>query len=846
MNNVKAVLLKVLVKFVKFSSGSFIILLMGAFLLLQSSSLIEDKAQLSSEELNQAKNAFKTLSEQLSSNSSSFNISLTSIELNSTAKMINHLWPHTVAHIATSEYGMLLSTSSRVNLLGEFYLNTRCIVTNSLTGTVEFDQCYVGSLPVNSWLVKLIMYQSLKVIVGSEFVRTFDIALSNIVFSEAGITTHGEKSRYLKENINASLYKFKEVAKSYSQTSDIDKSLIQLYINELSVINSNQFHDYLMVLFKLAAERSIDNDPVKENSAAIWALGAKFGSHHFSSIWEIEIPRNADKPFPQLRGREDLTKHFVYSAVLQLIGDSSLSFSIGETKELLDSLSGGSGYSFADLAADIAGLQFAEFVTSNERNALSVQGLLSNVDNEDVFFPFVHDFPEGLNEATFKRLLSSKYSGQYLEIRNEISARIDNLKLYNSGLGKDMQSLQETWSEPNQYGLDFYHKVDTHIHTKYSDGGYTVKQIADKAAQFGCEAVAITDHSDLDLKRVLSIEFFEDLKYAQQSHPYLTIIPGLEWNIPPLNGREHVTVLLPESSYLQDNLINFRKQFDHFNRYEAQLLSPITGLNWLNQLSNRENGAKPVLIYNHPNRKDFQTTENAHDFAYWRKHSNLVVGFSGAPGHQKMKNDKNGSYENSLKTINGWDPSVARTGGEWDKLLQKGYKVWAARAASDFHNTDMDYWPCEFSSTHVKSRSNSHNDILTGLRRGNIWAQHGSFVKKLSFTATVQNQVAQIGEEVVAEFGEEVLVELNVNLADLDWQGNEPQLNQVELVIITEDEIKSKTFDLNHKTDKQIKLQHRMTLASDKLIFRWRGTNKQIGQADYLFYTNPIKIKKRL
>lgn len=826
----------------------FVLLTLCAFSFLQTSSLIEDRTQLSINEIQQAKNTFKNISTQLSSDSSSFDITLTAAEVNSAAKMINYFWPQTAAHIAISDYGMLISTSSKINLSEDFFLNTRCLIAKSSAGFTEFNQCYIGSIPISGLLVKLIIHQSLKFILGNEFVKTFDIALNNVTYSEDVISTKGEKPQYLKRSVNASLYRFKEIAKMYSQTSNIDKSLIQIYLNELNLVNSNQFHDYVMPIFQLAADRSKSNDPIRENSAAIWALGVKFGSHHFSSMWTLELPSDTHSPFPQLRGRDDLTKHFVYSAVLQLIGDSNFSFSIGETKELLDSLAGGSGYSFTDLAADMAGLRFAEFITSSESNALWAQQLLSRIDDEGSFFPFTHDFPEGINQASFQRVLNSKNSQQYLNIKNEVSARIESLQLHNPylSLNREVKLFDEKWAEPNKYGLNFSHKIDTHIHTKYSDGGYSVKQIADKAVQYGCEAIAITDHSDLNLKGVLSTEFFDDLRNAQSRYPYLTIIPGLEWNIPPFNGREHMTVLLPKSSFIKERLLNFRNQFDHFNRYEEHLLSPLAGLHWLNDLSRDETQFMPVLLYNHPSRKDFQTSENIHDFLYWREHSKLVVGFSGAPGHQKLEMDKNGAYENRHKTIDRWDPSIANVGGEWDKLLQKGVKVWAARAPSDFHNTDMDYWPCEFSSTHVKSRSSDHNDILAGLKLGNFWAQHGGFIKELDFTVVTPDQTAQIGEEVTAKVGDEILVTLEAYLADTDWGGKSTQLHQAELIIITEDEIQSKTFDLEGDMGKEFKLQHRITFTSEHVIFRWRGVNRQTTHPDYLFYTNPIRVKKRL
>ena len=54
------------------------------------------------------------------------------------------------------------------------------------------------------------------------------------------------------------------------------------------------------------------------------------------------------------------------SAGIKLIADSGISFAAGEFKELLDALSGGSGFSFADLAADRAGTHFAKMAVGRD------------------------------------------------------------------------------------------------------------------------------------------------------------------------------------------------------------------------------------------------------------------------------------------------------------------------------------------------------------------------------------------------------------------------------------------------------------------------------------------------
>ncbi len=42
--------------------------------------------------------------------------------------------------------------------------------------------------------------------------------------------------------------------------------------------------------------------------------------------------------------------------------------------------------------------------------------------------------------------------------------------------------------------------IDLHIHSKYSDGSYTVKQLAEMASLNGIDIIAITDHDTIGVK----------------------------------------------------------------------------------------------------------------------------------------------------------------------------------------------------------------------------------------------------------------------------------------------------------------------------------------------------------
>ena len=192
---------------------------------------------------------------------------------------------------------------------------------------------------------------------------------------------------------------------------------------------------YLAARFADAAQRSNTvEQAITENRAALTALAIFFGSYKFNTIIgaipDSEIKhcqRRASKAF--LAGRKDLSLHFIYSAMIKIMSDSNISFTIGEFKELSDAFRGGSGFSFADLAADQAGIQFATFATQLNTVARLHEHteLLSNETN---FFPELNNFSEGISQQQLEQDYGGIEGESYLKLVDQIKARISELTLY--------------------------------------------------------------------------------------------------------------------------------------------------------------------------------------------------------------------------------------------------------------------------------------------------------------------------------------------------------------------------------------------------------------------------------
>jgi len=283
------------------------------------------------------------------------------------------------------------------------------------------------------------------------------------------------------------------------------------------------------------------------------------------------------------------------------------------------------------------------------------------------------------------------------------------------------------------------HRVvfDSHTHTRFSDGSLQPMQLAEKAFENGCTGFAVTDHGDLSV-RAATPEYFAEVDAIRAKFPGMIVFAGLEWDIPPYLGREHVTVLV-EPLLERQVLPEFK------SRFEEKSASVVAALQWLAAQTRRSENV--ALIYNHPSRLDFDPDENYRDYSQWQAQQELFIGFEGGPGHQRS--NPPGNYRGRIRTRDRWDPVVAEIGGTWDRLLDQGHRVWGALAVSDYHN-DEDFEPCAFARTHLRVPQQDQRGVLQALRAGSFWAGHGRVLDDLVFIAVhpALKLPATVGETV--------------------------------------------------------------------------------------------------
>ena len=176
----------------------------------------------------------------------------------------------------------------------------------------------------------------------------------------------------------------------------------------------------------------ISGDPILENTALFQVLSLYSVQRGIKDLVHEDIQKQMEAPVSvsfTLFNRTDLPKHFLISAGLAVSAGSKLSSFIGIAKEVEDS-GNGSGFSFADLAADKAGVRMGELATGSLDQAILFGQRLSEINLETDFMPVIDGLPEGIRNLEFRKKYTDLDSGSYAMVNDEIDKRINDCPVY--------------------------------------------------------------------------------------------------------------------------------------------------------------------------------------------------------------------------------------------------------------------------------------------------------------------------------------------------------------------------------------------------------------------------------
>ena len=169
------------------------------------------------------------------------------------------------------------------------------------------------------------------------------------------------------------------------------------------------------------------DDPVADNRAALLVLAAYVNGRRLP----VTSSAKPERREVVLRGRHDLAQHFSISAATAAEGGSPLSHLVGLAKELSDA-DGGSGFSFADMLANRAGIRLAELATSSTDGARHVRRMARAGLTEADIMPDPIGLPEGMQQAVLERTIGTPSSPAYARLIDHIDRRIQATRLHRS------------------------------------------------------------------------------------------------------------------------------------------------------------------------------------------------------------------------------------------------------------------------------------------------------------------------------------------------------------------------------------------------------------------------------
>ncbi|MFD7880465.1 PHP domain-containing protein [Streptomyces sp. NPDC059766] len=430
---------------------------------------------------------------------------------------------------------------------------------------------------------------------------------------------------------------------------------------------------------------------------------------------------------------------------------------------------------------------------------------------------------------------------------------------------------------------------DHHIHTQHSsDAKYRVIDHVRQANAHGLDWMVITDHGSIAHAKIGVEKVNPDIVAARDQIDDTLVFQGLEWNIP---AAEHGTVFVHPGKNEVAVLKEFENSFDGSVK-GASASSPanealaISGLNFLAEQVQRRKVKDVLFLANHPARKGI---DSPHEIRGWRDaQPTIAVGMEGAPGHQAAgipaplgAGSGRGIYDNSpsadsfggyplesYRTWGGFDWMTATVGGLWDSLLAEG-KPWWVTANSDSHNvyadtavrgpnsnfdangryedpvyggtlnvTDTDFWPGQYSRTHVGAASFSYKAVMDGIRAGRVWVDHGGLISGLNAQLRSGGRAVTLGGVLTVRRGSQVELVVEISLANgPNWSQFVPKLARVDVVqgdvtgpvadkdtFVTPATKVVKSFEVNKSTG-AVRLTYSLGRVDKPVYLRLRGTD---------------------
>ena len=396
---------------------------------IESTPLVEPAKRLSHQDIGRIKQLFRRHDPRHVKGQEIRTLSLTERDLN---LLLEYAFPRSIDTSSLVDLrpdGMKVSLTVKIpeTPLGK-YLN----ITADLSGAdekIHLERFTLGRLVLPGWLLEPVFLQVHRMLLAHlDEYRTATETVSILHF-------HDDRLEVVYRLYPELVERLQQRGKNYLFTeADIHRMLA--YDKELERITGQfatqrvSLAEVFPPLFMLAAERTAKSgEPQEENRALLLTLSIYALGRNMSQFIDAPTEPHTRWLNSSVLGRHDLVQHYLVSAALTLSAGSGLAGAMGVFKEIDDSR-GGSGFSFADLLADRAGIRLAEMATGTDVQARLLQQRMSGPLSESDFMPDIDDLPEGIMELEFKQRYRDLDSKSYMIVEDEIERRLSGCTLY--------------------------------------------------------------------------------------------------------------------------------------------------------------------------------------------------------------------------------------------------------------------------------------------------------------------------------------------------------------------------------------------------------------------------------
>jgi hypothetical protein len=434
---------KTLRKFIYLIAGLLIVIVLGGIVgtlvLVDDHPVVQQVDKPTTQSLKLAKQTLKQINHALKTSGGHKQITLKQHQLTAIFALVSDIFNNISARQNSAGNSLMISASIRLpdNPFGG-YININSMILDDYADT-ELGRTAIGKLSISNQQAIALLTSIVKWRAGDEFKQPSGDWVEDISVKQGDLFVRFNPALNTEGLLVNLKSKGRETLDVFVPTERF--ASVQVYYDYLvsstrlvrdSKISVSQF-EYIKLVLEKARQRSDFSNAQDENISALLALGLFVGDSDLqraiNGITRVDhLVGYRNKVV--LANRHDLNLHFIYSAILTILSNQGITVSIGEIKEVSDSGAGGSGFSFVDLAADRAGVKFAEFATGSLETARILQQNIQQIQTESGVFPGIDVLQEGLTEAQFKQAYQDRASAEYKAVIAEIDRRIAGLEVY--------------------------------------------------------------------------------------------------------------------------------------------------------------------------------------------------------------------------------------------------------------------------------------------------------------------------------------------------------------------------------------------------------------------------------